>query len=334
VLLHELLGARTLIGCSGAVVVDGTNALAGRHGIALLAARLPGTRVDAVAIAPADLPSPDAGPAGWRALLPPSDTPRSGMIVLTEPFHMDLPALLTGLDFGFPDVVKVGGVASGSRHPEGNALFCGRTTHRSGAVVLALQGACELAAVVAPGCRPFGRAGRVTRSTANRLLAVDGAPARAFVHEQLATLDAADRELAATSPLLLGVAADPLESPTPPDDELLVRNILGVDTHGDLVVSQHLPVGRAVRLLMRDPGSGAEELARRLREAAPGRAGAALLFQCLGRETKDHETFAALAADVPLVGFHCNSEIGPVGATTHVHAFTAAVALFFAKDAR
>ena len=46
---------------------------------------------------------------------------------------------------------KVGGVASGSRHPEGHTLFCGRHTHRSGAVVVALAGAVGIVDVLIIG---------------------------------------------------------------------------------------------------------------------------------------------------------------------------------------
>lgn len=334
VLLHEMLGARALVGCSGAALVDEARVVEGRHGIAVLAGRLPGARIDAVAIGHADLPSPDAAPAAWRNLLPECAEPRTGMIVLGEPFHGDPRSLLAGLDFGFPGVTKVGGIASGSRHPEGHALFCGRTTHRSGAIVLALAGAVELATIVAPGCRPFGRAGRITRAQDNRVLAVDDRPAQTFVREQLASLDERDREVAETSPLLLGLAPDPFLATDPDDDQLLVRNILGVDAAGNLVVCQHLPVGRTVRLLMRDAAAGTAELRRRLRNATPDAARGALLFRCLGRESDDHTTFAAMAGTVPMLGFHCNGEIGPIGATTHLHAFTAAFGMFREKAPR
>ena len=334
VMLHDMLGARTLVGCSGAAVLDDSRLLAGRHGLAVLAGRLPGTQVDAVALAPADLPSPDAGPAAWRDLLPACDQPRTGMIVLGEPFHGDPRSLLAGLDFGFPGVTKVGGIASGSRHPEGHTLFCGRSTHRSGAVVVAFAGDVELTGVVTPGCRPFGRAGRVTKAQDNRLLAVDHRPAQTFVREQLAALCDEDREVAQASPLLLGLAADPFGESIDDDGEFLVRNILGVDPDGHLVTWEHLPIGRTVRLLMRDAAAGAAALQRRLRSAAAATARGALLFQCLGRESEDHAAFAALAGDVPLVGFHCNGEIGPIGADTHMHAFSSAFAMFRRRSDR
>lgn len=324
--LQDMLGARAIVGCSGASLVADGQALHGRHGITVLAARMPDTHVDVVAVAPGDQPSPDAPPDAWRRLLPERDQPRTGMIVLAEPFHCDPRALLAGLDFGFPGIDKIGGIASGSRHPEGHTLFCGRQTHRSGAVVVALAGAVGIDAVVASGCRAFGRAGRVTKADGNRLLAIDDQPARRFVQQQLAALPAADREVAQGSPLLLGLSPDPFTAAA--EHDFLVRNILGVDAEGELVTCQHVTVGRSVRLLMRDRDAGSRQLRTRLAAANPSTSAAALLFQCLGRESEDHAQFAADAPGVPMAGFHCNGEIGPLAGDTHLHAFSAAFGLF------
>ncbi len=334
VLLQEGLGARTLVGCSGAAVTDETQVLEGRHAIVVLAGRLPGTRIDSTHVAYAELPSPDAGPAAWRALLPEIAQRRSSMLVLGEPFHGDVRSLLTGLDFAFPGVTKVGGLASGSRHPEGLSLFCGRTTHHSGAVIVSFAGDIELTTLVASGCRPFGRSGRVTKTQDKRLLTVDNSPARAFVAEQLRSLSEADRAIAEASPLLLGLAPDPFAASEAQSDEFLVNDIRGVDQSGNLVVTESLPIGRSVRLLMRDGVAGAEELRQRLREADLGGASAALLFRCLGRDSEDHIEFARQAGDVPLAGFHCNGEIGPLANSTHLHAYSAAFGFFRRRVAR
>jgi small ligand-binding sensory domain FIST len=73
--------------------------------------------------------------------------------------------------------------------------------------------------------------------------------------------------------------------------------------------------------------SSEQDLQTLLAMAKPQTAAAAMLFRCLGREGADHERFAAFAPDVPLAGFHCNGEIGPVGGDTHLHGYTAVVAL-------
>ena len=64
--------------------------------------------------------------------------------------------------------------------------------------------------------------------------------------------------------------------------------------------------------------------------SSAGSAGA-LLFSCLGRGrslygSADHDTdaFRRHVGDVPLTGFFCNGEIGPVQGTTFLHGYTSA----------
>jgi small ligand-binding sensory domain FIST len=61
----------------------------------------------------------------------------------------------------------------------------------------------------------------------------------------------------------------------------------------------------------------------------------ALLFSCLGRGQAlygqpDHDSgvFRRHLGAVPLGGFFCNGEIGPVGGHAYVHGYTSAFAMF------
>ena len=61
----------------------------------------------------------------------------------------------------------------------------------------------------------------------------------------------------------------------------------------------------------------------------------ALLFSCTGRGMglygqTDHDSnaFRRLVADVPVGGFFCDGEIGPVHNSTYVHGYTSAFAVF------
>ena len=76
------------------------------------------------------------------------------------------------------------------------------------------------------------------------------------------------------------------------------------------------------------------------RYAASGEAAAgALLFSCMGRGRNlyghdDHETklLRDTLGSIPLNGFFCNGEIGPVDDTTYLHGYTSALALFRPRD--
>ena len=62
---------------------------------------------------------------------------------------------------------------------------------------------------------------------------------------------------------------------------------------------------------------------------------AALLWSCNGRGVglfggPDHDAkaVAEILGSIPLAGFFCNEEIGPVGSKNFLHGFTASMALF------
>jgi len=61
----------------------------------------------------------------------------------------------------------------------------------------------------------------------------------------------------------------------------------------------------------------------------------ALLFSCLGRGESlygvaDHDSqmIAANLGPVPIGGFFCNGEIGPVGGQSFLHGYTSSIAVF------
>lgn len=323
VMLQEKVGAKTLVGCTGANLLHASSMTKDRPSLSVLAGHLKGAQAAATLITNADMPHPDAPPSAWRQLLPECDGPPRGMLVIGEPFHCDMRALLAGLDFVLPTVPKVGGLSSGSRHPDGNALFCGRQRVNQGAVVLTLSGNIAVEPVVAQGCRPIGKPGRITKADRNRLACVDNKPVKNYVEEQLQTLAESDFFLAEGSPLFLGIASDPFSLAEPTAGDFLVRNVLGIDDDGNLVVGDHLSVGRSVQLHLRDNSSGLDDLQTQLELAQAQDAQAAVMFRCIGRDGNDHERFRELAPGVQLTGCTCNGEIGPVGDITHLHGYTA-----------
>ncbi len=75
------------------------------------------------------------------------------------------------------------------------------------------------------------------------------------------------------------------------------------------------------------------------RELGDARPVAAMLCSCNGRGANlfgapDHDArgVAAALGPIPLAGFFCNGEIGPVGTKTFLHGFTASLALLVARE--
>jgi small ligand-binding sensory domain FIST len=108
--------------------------------------------------------------------------------------------------------------------------------------------------------------------------------------------------------------------------DFLIRNIAGMDPQsGAIAMGATLRPYQAVQFHLRDARTAAEDLTRHLERYRAGNAGTAspqgaLLFSCLGRGMHlygrpDHDTslFEGALGSIPLGGFFCNGEIGPVG---------------------
>jgi small ligand-binding sensory domain FIST len=328
------LEARALIGCVGAGVIGEGREVEQRPGLAAIAAVLPGVELRPFHVEAEDLPDLDHGPAGWRELIGVPPAPPPQFILLADGASFDPRSLLEGLDFAYPGSVTIGGLASGRR---GDPLFFGRGVVASGAVGVALQGNVAIDTVVAQGCRPVGEALTVTRCKDHVLEEVDGRPPLEVLSELYDTLSPADQELLQHS-LHIGVASSALREPGKSD--YLIRNVMGADPErGILAVGALLRRGQTVRFHLRDAAAADEDLQGLLagyrdrpREKAPA---GALLFSCTGRgrnlfgiPNHDSDAFKKALGDVPLGGFFCGGEIGPVGDVTHLHGYTSSFGIF------
>lgn len=336
-LIHDALPGALLIGCSaGGVIGEGQEVESG-PALSLTAARMPGVELRRVVIDDDGFPS---DPARWRDEIGLPGPPDPHLIVLPDPFSCDAPALLSALDAACPGGVKLGGLASGGARPGENALFLGTSTHRRGAVALALRGNLELETVVAQGCRPVGQPMFVTRRSDRLVLELDGRSASEVVQELFVSLPPEDRARAQQS-LLLGLAMSP-EGEAYDQGDFLIRNLIGLDPRsGGLGVGGNLRDNMVVQFHVRDAATSAADLEAMLAQAAAHRSGpaptGALLFSCMGRGEHlygepGHDTRALRehVGPIPVGGFFCNGEIGPVHGTTFLHGYTSAFGLFSA----
>ena len=336
------LSPRVLIGCSGGGVIGGGKEVEDRAGFALTAAILPGVNVTPFHVEDQDMPDMDASPSKWEALAGVTAEADPAFIVLADPFTIRGDNLLRGLDYAFPGRVKVGGLASGSSQPGGNALFLSDQVFASGAVGVGISGAIRVETVVAQGCRPIGVPLVVTKSKQNVILELDGEKPLERLRRVFDACDDRDKALINRA-LHVGVVTDPWKDQFRPGD-FLIRNVLGIhrETEG-IVVGELLNEGQVVQFHVRDAMTAEEDLYTLLRQYSKDQQGAqaagALLFSCLGRGVHlfgqvDHDTgiFAKEVGHLPLGGFFCNGEIGPVGPNTYLHGFTSSFAIFKPKQ--
>ncbi|MFZ4676437.1 MAG: FIST signal transduction protein [Nodosilinea sp.] len=349
-LLQDLLPIPVLVGCSGGGIV-GMDAhgqpqeLEDTPALSLTVARLPGVLLRSFHTLSGDLPDLDSPPAAWAELIGVAPEQNPHFILMADPFSSSVTDLLQGLDFAYPSGVKIGGLASVDGFNRHSGLFCDRTLYTEGMVGVALAGPVVLDTIVAQGCRPIGPVYRVDKAERNILLALgdpeDGDSSRPpleLLQAMFETLSDGDRKLAQSS-LFIGIAQDSFKLSFDPGD-FLIRTLLGVDPKvGAIAVGDRLRPGQRVRFHLRDARTSAADLEHLLQNyqrqslGRPSPTGA-LMFSCMGRGEGlydqvnfDSGLFAQYLPEIPLGGFFCGGEIGPVGQTTFLHGFTSVFAI-------
>ncbi len=337
-LLRDALGPTLLFGCSAGGVIGGGKEVENRPGFSLTVAHLPEVEMSPFHLEGEDLPDMDAGPEAWEEALkvPAGEDPR--FLLLADPFSFPAQNFLMGMDYAFSRSVKIGGMASGGQRQGDNALFLGDKIYRSGTIGIGLRGNIAVDTVVAQGCRPMGPLMTITKSQQNLLAELDGRPPLEVLRECFSSASERDRELMQHS-LFLGILMDDLVD-IPQQGDFLIRNIIGLDARaGVMAIGEALREGQRVQFHLRDALTSAEDLSNLLTkysdENTHGRPEGALLFSCLGRGEylygqPDHDTalFADKVGAIPLGGFFCNGEIGPVGGTTFLHGYTSSFGIF------
>jgi small ligand-binding sensory domain FIST len=317
-------GAREVAGCSASGIIAVEREVEDEPGVAALALRLPPGALLAVRQAPENHP---AG-AQWLGM-PSGDC--TGLIVLADPFTTDAMALIEDLQHAYPGVPIVGGMATGEPGVRATSVFRGGQVS-NGAVVIGLGGTVGLRPVVSQGCEPIGENWTITDAEGHVVKAIGGRPAYEVLVDTVRGLDAERRERV-NGNLLVGLAMDEYRDEFRRGD-FLIRNLMGVDPKsGAIAIAAQARVGQTLQFQIRDARAADEEL-RAMLGAVVGEPAAALLFACNGRGVglfgaPDHDarTVRALLGPLPLAGLFCNGEIGPVGASTYVHGFTASLAL-------
>jgi len=295
------------------------------------AAFLPGVELHPFYLQLDELPDADSGPGPWHDWLriPPAND--QAFLLLVDPFHGQIDALLEGLDFAYPNTAKFGGLVSGASVQGGNFLYLDGNVFHQGVVGMSMQG-LHVDMVVAQGCRDISPPMAISHCTRNHLEKIDGRPAMEVLTQLLNHLSEADRARAKKS-LFIGIT---LDDPDPlRDGGVLVRNLVGVDYQsGAIVIGADLHEGQQIRFMIRDREAASQDLEFVLEDRAGPKPLGAMLFSCLGRgeflfKTPNHDSGCIeKVLDVKATGFFCNGEIGPVGSSSQIHGYTSVIALF------
>jgi len=340
--LPEMLGAGLsngiYFGCTAGGVIGGGEEVENQPGIALLAAVLPDVtlcpfHLDAAALSQSDDRLRER--IGWTDDQPPD------FLLIPDPFSIDAREVLSRLDELYPDSTKLGGLASGSAGREPNRLFLGQRVYRTGMVGLALGGAIQIDTVVAQGCRPVGTPMFVTRCSENIVGELDGRPAVNVLEELFHSSPEADQRLFRDS-LFLGLVMQSGQQSYRQGD-FLIRNLIGMDLpKSSLAVASKVYPNQVVQFHLRDKDTSAAELRlllQRYKQKKQPAPVAVLMFSCIGRGgylygEQGFETGLVRGelGDLPLGGFFCNGEIGPVQGVSYLHGYTSSLGLIRPKE--
>ena len=334
---QQALKARVLIGCSGQGIIGPSKEVEGEPALAIMALSLPEAVLTPLHLTQGDLEACESAEDTRRLTEVPQGEARAWFL-FADPFTIDAESLLDTFSAAYPGTPLMGGMASGNPQVRRTQLFLNGRVLEDGAVALALGGPLSIRSIVSQGCNPIGRPWTITGAEGQIIASIAGRPALDVLMETLNELPS-DQQQRARSNLLVGLAMDEYRDDFGRGD-FLIRNLLGADRErGAIAVSASPREGQTIQFQLRDAAAADEDL-RLLLEAEKAtlqgeESLAALLWSCNGRGVglfgaPDHDAkaVAEILGSIPLAGFFCNGEIGPVGSKNFLHGFTASMALF------
>lgn len=337
--IESVLSPTVCIGSTAGGVIGSKTELESSPGLSVLAAKLPGAKLasfDSHLFHTAG-PEPDAARLNDFVddLLTSVEKP-NGLVLLADPFSSPMSNLLPALSKSLPEVPIVGGMASGSRQPDGNRLLIDGRLQTKGAVGVAFGGNAHLDCTVSQGCRPIGTPLVITKAQRNVVMELAGQNALEVAREMLETLPEEDKRLLQSNGWLVGRVINEYQERFGRGD-FLIRPVIGLDPNGGYfaIGDAQVRVGQTIQFHVRDQRTAREDFTMLLEaQKLYGPAAGALLFSCNGRGTNlyseqhaDASMVADALGDIPVAGFFAAGEIGPIGNQSFLHGHTASLAV-------
>lgn len=322
-----------ILGCTAEGTIGVDQELERTPSMSLLVASLPDVKIRPFHLLQKQLEASKSAD-DWERIVGVAPESKPTFICLADPFSIAVYDFLDQMNAHYPQCPVVGGIASAGRAPRQNRLILGGVVHEEGMVGAALSGNLRVETVVSQGCRPIGKSFIVTKAEGNIIHELGRKPALEQLHAVLTKLTEPEEQLARES-MFLGRVIDEYKGRFGRGD-FLIHNILGADRKsGAIGIAGQVKVGTTVQFHVRDAQSADEDLRAMLASHAHTEPEGALLFGCNGRGTHmwplpghDVGVLRELVGNVPVAGFFCGGEFGPVGGRNFVHGFTASIVLF------
>jgi len=328
-LLNERFAGAAILACTAQGVVGGSRELESGPAVSVWAGFLPDTTVQPFALDFVEVGDGEGEYSGWPEQL----SPDACLLMLCDRFSFPAGHLLDMLNRERPGTRVIGGVASGGNQPDEARLLIGADVRSHGAVGVAISGRVRIETIVSQGCRPLGEPMTVTRADRNIIFELGGKKPIDQIGSIWRQATPRDRGLMAHGPLHIGRVIDEYKTDFSRGD-FLIRTVVGADqSAGIIAVNDVMEVGETVQFHVRDPDTADEDL-QELLDGVNGQPSGVMMFTCNGRGTNmfelpDHDAgLVSKILGVPLAGFMCAGELGPIGGRNFLHGFTASLAVF------
>ncbi|MCY4489129.1 MAG: FIST C-terminal domain-containing protein [Deltaproteobacteria bacterium] len=332
--LQRITGTRNVVGCSGLGILTDSGEIEGDSGVAVMA--LASDTLRARPFIRDALKGNDAAAGQDIANAVGADSP-SLTVLLADGYRSRPDTLLEGMaSAGHASPVVGAGASENGSHGRTYQFYEDRVTSNS-VVGFALSGAGTTAVELTQGCQPVGEPMVITKAHENLIFEINDRPAFEVFVDLIGKPFQQDLRRALAF-VFVGLSPDPLQTEIEPG-QYLVRNIIGLDAQrGILAVAQPVEAGQALIFTLRDGQRAREDLRQMLErqtarlEGRTPRLG--LYFNCCARGSGlygvpgiDTAYIKHALADVPVIGFFGNYEIGPMAGGNHLLTYTGVLAL-------
>jgi small ligand-binding sensory domain FIST len=195
--------------------------------------------------------------------------------------------------------------------------------------------------VISQGCTPIGETWTITRADQNLIYEIGNRPAYTVLAETFGKLPPEEQKKTQGN-LFIGLVINEYLEEFDRGD-FLIRNLIGADPGTGVVAVGAFPrTGQTMQFQRRDAAAANQDMLEMLNNAHENLKDVPIYGACLcscngrgsnlfGYPNHDAGMIQRRLGPLPLTGFFCNGEIGPVGDKNFLHGYTASLALFVKK---
>jgi small ligand-binding sensory domain FIST len=326
-----------LVGCSSQALICGPRELEEKRGLVLGLYYLPETQLTATHFTQTEVEEA-TGPEYWWSKTGVSPEANRGWLVFLDPVQLDSETWLAHWNQSYPNHTIVGGLASGAPGALQSQVYLNGEVFDQGGVAISCEGQTHIQGVLSQGCTPIGETWTITKADRNLIREIGNRKAYQVLVDTYYGLGPEDQQKTRGN-LLVGLVVNEYMEDYHRGD-FLIRNLIAADpVSGSLAIGAFPRMGQTIQFQRRDAAAATEDLHAVLQRAREQLKDSQIYGGCLcicngrgqrmfGESSHDARLVQESLGPLPMTGFFCNGEIGPVGERSFIHGFTTALALF------